>query len=180
VKCCCYCWCTLGFSIFLAVVLAGSPEVSEISCGKVMWYNMCICACQGFGSILILTLAFLFAYVSPDDVEVPSVLAAVAVFFFFLWCVTSVVNCSLLLEQVLNISSDCQRQIEEYNLFWVAVQIQAYSLLGILGLIALNMCCSLFIIKGLKCIDRLKSDGDEHPSPVETVDISRHGRRVQL
>jgi len=136
----CYFAVALGFNIFYIVALAESPEVSEIPCGKVMWYTLCISTGMGLGALLM----FFYNKDKLKNVQEQQSLedsSPAALCFGCLWCIGALVNCSLLMDQVLNISSDCKQEIEVHNLFWLAVQIQAYSFLAMLGLIALMFFC---------------------------------------
>jgi len=140
-QCCCFFCLSLALMIFYAVALSESPEVSELSCGKVMWYTLCVTTGQGFASILILCVRMM-NYLSDPDIDEEPLYDAICC--WFVYAVSSFVNSSLLLEQVLNLSTDCRQQVEEYKLFWFAAQFQAYSWLGVLGLIALYFSCFIF------------------------------------
>jgi len=134
----------LGLGIFYIVALAMNPEVSEIGCGKVMWYTSCIGA-----AFLILVIPASFAKREQlkelqnlqDPTEIKNTASTTAQCITCLICIGITVNNSLLLDQVLNITSECRRQIEGYTLFWHAAQIQAYCFLGGVCLVGFVCCC---------------------------------------
>jgi len=136
----------LGFAIFYIVALATSPEVSEIGCGKVMWYTLCIQT-----AFLCLSIPMTFFkrkqleqlkdinLQDPKDLANPASKSETCI--SCLLSIGMMVNNALLLDQVLNISSECQAQIESHSLFWHAAQIQAYSFLAWLCLFGFCCCC---------------------------------------
>jgi len=165
----------LGIGIFYVFALAMNPEVSQIPCGKVMWYTLCIQT-----AVLMLSIPVILnkrpykkkqheqlneqpknlqnqSHTKPEQPEnlqqpkdpqtpqdpeefysgLASWLACLADIGMLEWlaCLILIVFCvdnALLLEQVLNISFECQAQIEGYRLFWHAAQFQAYAFLSIL------------------------------------------------
>jgi len=137
----------LGIGIFYVCALAMNPEVSEIPCGKVMWYTMCICAAAVLMSIPVMLkqkdqleqLKDLQRLQDTKQFENPVSGPASC-----LACLISIglfVNNALLLDQVLNLSSECQAQIEGYGLFWHAAQFQAYAFLATICLMGFFCCC---------------------------------------
>jgi len=143
----------LGLGIFYVVALAMSPEVSEIGCGKVMWYTMCIQT-----GVLLLSIPIFISkreqleqikeiqqhLQDPSELKNPA--SATETCISCLLTIGGLVNNSLLLDQVLNISSECQAQIEGHSLFWHAAQIQAYCFLAGMCLIGLMCCCCCCLI----------------------------------
>jgi len=135
-----------GLGIFYIIALAMSPEVSEISCGKVMWYTMCIQTAALMLSIpMILYRKEQLEELKDLNLQVPSDLRNPASKTeSCISCIISIgmiVNNALLLDQVLNISSECRAQIEGHSVFWHAAQIQAYFFLTAMSLIAFCCCC---------------------------------------
>jgi len=138
----------LGFAIFYIVALAMSPDVSEIGCGKVMWYTLCIhtgCLCLSIPMIFFKRKQLEQLRDIQQNLQDPKDLANPAskseTCISCLLSIGMMVNNALLLDQVLNISSECQAQIESHSLFWHAAQIQAYSFLAWLCLFGFCCCC---------------------------------------
>jgi len=137
----------LGLAIFYVCALAMNPEVSEIPCGKVMWYTMCIQT----GALLLGIPIMLYKkeqleqlkdlqnLQDPKQFENP--VSGPASCLACLINIGMFVNNALLLDQVLNISSECQAQIEGHSIFWHAAQFQAYAFLSTICLIGLLCCC---------------------------------------
>merc|ERR1719250_589245 len=91
-----------GVIIFYIVALAENPDVSEVGCAKVMYYTFIITVACGLLSLCIALLNRNNVATELNDVSVPQ-MCFTCVFF-----VGSIVNCSLLLDQVLNISKECK------------------------------------------------------------------------
>jgi len=131
----CYLCINLGFTIFYIVALAENPGVSEVGCAKVMYYTFIITVASGLLSLCTAFLKKDKVATELNDISVPEMC------FTCVFSVGVIVNCSLLLDQVLNISQECEEQVEVFNLFWVAAQMQAYLFLSAMGLIALAFFC---------------------------------------
>jgi len=143
----------LGLGIFYIVALAMDSEVSEISCGKVMWYTMCIQT--GF---LVVGIPLFFSKRDQleqlkdiqanlqDTSQLKNPASTTDTCISCLLTIGSLVNNSLLLDQVLNISSECQALMEAHSLFWNAAQIQAYLFLTAVCFVGLSCCCCCCII----------------------------------
>jgi len=140
----------LGFAIFYFVAIAESTEVSEIGCAKVMWYTVCI----GTGNTILGGLFDMYkrnqvqqlqeqlqAMQSSSELNLESPFSPTEMGIGCLVFIGALVNCSLLLDQVLNIDSECKAAVEKYNLFWIAAQMQAYLFLSFLGISVVTCCC---------------------------------------
>jgi hypothetical protein len=151
----CYISVLLGFIIFYIIALVESTEVSEISCGKVMWYTVCIGT--GFGVLSIPVQIYKREQLQQQMEQLKNIqnsknmespFSATEMCFQCLITIGVLVNSSLLLSQVLNIDSECEAEIEEYNLFWIAAQMQAYMFLTIICLFGFLCCCCVCCLIG--------------------------------
>merc|ERR1719397_1855922 len=85
-----------------------------------------------------------------DPSELKNPASALETCISCLFTIGMVVNNSLLLDQVLNISSECQALIEGHRLFWHAAQIQAYVFLTGICLVGFFCCCGCCLMYAAK------------------------------
>jgi len=148
----CYICVTLGFFTFYLVALIQSPEVSEISCAEVMWYTMCIGT--GFGIFSCLYQIYKRKQLqelqkqlqemqksNEMSLDLDSPFSALEMSLQCLVSIGMLVNYSLLLDQVLNIDSECKAELDKYDIFWVAAQMQAYLFLTAMSIFGFICCC---------------------------------------